>query len=113
MATAAAAAKAVASSRGDEGEGGARAPEIMNVFMLDLVYHATATNAPLSGGAAECKMRSFQAAQPAQPGPGCIRISQDIHKDDKSHTDISIGILTYTYIGETISLDILTCPQIY
>jgi hypothetical protein len=53
----------------------------MSVFVLDLVYHVTATNAPLSGGPAGCKMHSFQAAQPAQPvqtGLGCIRISRDI-----------------------------------
>ncbi len=100
---------------GNEGRGGrgwARAPEITNLFMLDLVYHATATNAPLSGGAAGCKMRSFPAAQPAQPGLGCIRIPRT-SRDYKSHTDISRGILTYTDIGETISLDILTFPQIY
>jgi hypothetical protein len=100
--------------------------------MLDLVYHATATNAPLSGGAAECKMRSFQAAQPTQPGPGCIRIFRDIqgwqisywhihrytdiypHRRNHiyRHPDMSTDILRYTDIGNLISCDRLTYTEI-
>jgi hypothetical protein len=68
------AAAAAAFSRGR----GVRVPKTVNFFMLDRVYHATVTNAPLSSGPAGCKMPIFQEAQPPQPGLGCIRISLDI-----------------------------------
>ncbi len=57
---------------------------------------------------AKCRGAAFKRpswpswGQAASGYPGTFR-------DDKSHTDISIGILTYTYIGETISLDIQLC----
>ncbi len=73
----------------------------MNLFVLDLVYHATETHVPLSGRLAGCKMSSFQAAQPAQPGLGCIGISLDIQRYLDS--EMSVDILRYTNIGNLIS----------
>ncbi len=74
------------------GEGGGVAPKTMNLFVLDLVYHATATNVPLSGRPAGCKMHSFQAAQPAQPGLRCIGISRDVQR----YLEMSVDVLRYT-----------------
>jgi hypothetical protein len=56
-------------------EKGWKVEQRMNLFVLDLVCHATATIVPLSGGPAGCKTRRFQAAQrpqPAQQGLGYI-----------------------------------------
>jgi hypothetical protein len=80
-------------------EGGGQAPKSMILFVLDLVYHATATNVPLSCRPAECKMCSFQAAQPAQPGLGCIGITWDIQR----YVEMSVDILIYTDIGNLTS----------
>ncbi len=103
-AAAAVAAKTAASRRG--GRRGERGSQTMNLFVLDQVYHAKATNAPLSGRPAECKMRNFQPAQPAQPAqpglgyPGTLR-------DKNSHTGILYlkvySIPTYTDIGKNTS----------
>ncbi len=56
----------------------------INIFVLDLVCHATATNVPLSGGPAGCKMRSFQAVhwQPWLAGPFDTGKNSCLYGDD-------------------------------
>ncbi len=70
--------------------------------------HARATDEPLSGGLAGCKMHSLQlpsrgSAVSGYPGT---------YRDTESHMDISRDRLAYTDIEIDISWDILTYTEI-
>jgi hypothetical protein len=55
------------------------------VFVLDLVRHATATDTPLSGGLAGCKMRNFQRPSRGSAASGY----PGTYGDTDSHIGIS------------------------
>ncbi len=73
-------------------------------FVLDLVRHVTATDAPLSGGLAGCKMSSFQRPRRGSAASG-YRVT---YWDTESHIGISKDRLAYAEIEKDISWDILT-----